>query len=820
MTILNTLIEISIYAIIIFIVLVLFKRICKNKLSPAFHFGLWALLILRLMLPFTVESGFRLIQFSEPEIQWSEVQKTEIEAAGNGQEALRAKNNQPELSSDKNITMQGKNPTVAQEFSPPAKKILKVLTIQDIVLLVWLAGALAVITYFIMSYKRLKRNIKVNFVFPPAMLKLLLAECREELGIRKNIKIICQKEMSGPALLFPSTILMPSEMVATMEEEQVKMAIRHELMHVKRKDSLVCILMMALLAVYWFNPIVWIAYKMIREDMETACDAMVVKHLGAKQRYDYAETLLSIFSKQRKPQLLLGMALGNGKKTAEKRIRGIFMKQKSKKTVKSFALVLTAVLLIGCFTTACKPTPKSDTVIGKGQEYLKEYENKKEVKNDLNSIPEKWEASFDIAKGTVDIDAQIVLPDAENFPIIKVKPDEIMNEDVERFTQYFMKGKTLYEANPDEIKTKEEIQREILEIQRSINDPNSDFNELRESNGEESYQAALAEKQGNIDRLKEEYKTAPEVVNLKESNGHFKDKSEVKQYTEADYWISEDGQTKHSPPQAYNDDRRVTIQADLGGETPAFLSAYKYESLRFSYIRFENFSEFSPKDGIVEGKNKSAKLSLSYEQAESMANDAMQKLGFDEFMLDTGGIQTWIYPYRPEKEFYAFYYTRCANGVPVTYTNNAFFETGTQTLEHFEFWEPEYIKICIGDSGFVEFSWESPTQVIETVTDNAQLLPFDEIQRIFERQIKITGAWNNSPGLLNRNLKISTVKLGMCRIALKDNPNEYIVVPVWDFFGESHEKYPDEEFTEDIYRHSYLTINAIDGSIIDRSIGY
>ena len=59
MTILNTLIEISIYAIIIFIVLVLFKRICKNKLSPAFHFGLWALLILRLMLPFTVESGFR-----------------------------------------------------------------------------------------------------------------------------------------------------------------------------------------------------------------------------------------------------------------------------------------------------------------------------------------------------------------------------------------------------------------------------------------------------------------------------------------------------------------------------------------------------------------------------------------------------------------------------------------------------------------------------------------------------------------------------------------------------------------------------------------
>lgn len=110
--------------------------------------------------------------------------------------------------------------------------------------------------------------------------------------------------------------------------------------------------------------------------------------------------------------------------------------------------------------------------------------------------------------------------------------------------------------------------------------------------------------------------------------------------------------------------------------------------------------------------------------------------------------------------------------------------------------------------------------MIETVTDNAELLPFKDIQQIFERQIKIAGAWENSSSLIDRQLKINKVRLGLCRIAMRNNPDEYIIVPVWDFFGESHEKYPNEEFTENMYRHSYLTINAIDGSIIDRSLGY
>jgi bla regulator protein BlaR1 len=157
-----------------------------------------------------------------------------------------------------------------------------------------------------------------------------------------------------PALLIPHTILMPMENLVAMDETQVRFALRHELMHYKRRDHLVSVLLSVLQAVYWFNPFVWLAFRQMRLDMEVACDNAVVKTMSSREKSGYALLILSLFTRKT-CQRVLGLAQGNAKRVAEKRIRGIYMDEKSRPAVKAVSVIVTMLLLVGCFTTACQP---------------------------------------------------------------------------------------------------------------------------------------------------------------------------------------------------------------------------------------------------------------------------------------------------------------------------------------------------------------------------------------------------------------------------------------------------------------------------------
>jgi beta-lactamase regulating signal transducer with metallopeptidase domain len=97
----------------------------------------------------------------------------------------------------------------------------------------------------------------------------------------------------------------------------------------------------------------------------SACDSMVVGHLSLEEKRYYAHTLLSMYKKASAPQMVPGMALGGTRRNAEQRIRGIYMKRKSKFNIKMIAVLLAGVIGVCCFTTACQPTPESEIVVNK-----------------------------------------------------------------------------------------------------------------------------------------------------------------------------------------------------------------------------------------------------------------------------------------------------------------------------------------------------------------------------------------------------------------------------------------------------------------------
>ncbi|MDD2502255.1 MAG: DUF6034 family protein [Clostridia bacterium] len=291
---------------------------------------------------------------------------------------------------------------------------------EEILLTVWLVGVGIGLMYLAILYALLKKQIRRNAITPSKRLIKQLEEVKAQLHIKGDVRILGQCEYGMPAILFPNKILMPFDTLISMRDEEVKYVLRHELMHFKRKDHLLSIVLSILNAVYWFNPIVWIAFKQIRSDMETACDSDVVRHFSRTEKTTYASIILSLFSKKQYGSLVVGMVQGSTRKIAEKRIKGVFMHHRTQPKGKIAALLLSLLLLFSCFTTACQPTPEKQIVTGKNPDSLEEKIGQRADSQDKGGSIQLSEITFTGADEivTVHVDADARIP--ERMPVVQV----------------------------------------------------------------------------------------------------------------------------------------------------------------------------------------------------------------------------------------------------------------------------------------------------------------------------------------------------------------------------------------------------------------
>ncbi len=138
-------------------------------------------------------------------------------------------------------------------------------------------------------------------------------------------------------------------------------------------------------------------------------------------------------------------------------------------------------------------------------------------------------------------------------------------------------------------------------------------------------------------------------------------------------------------------------------------------------------------------------------------------------------------------------------------------------------WPYERIVIGVDDSGIMQFSWVGNSKIIKTNDTSVKLISFEQIKDIFKENMGIKYAYSDESVLVSKYF-VTKIILGMTRIKNKDG---YLLVPVWDFFGKIVTSTSDETMETildgsgvDQSCLSFLTINALDGSIIDRSIGY
>ena len=176
-------------------------------------------------------------------------------------------------------------------------------TVMTLLAVIWLVGVVVLLAYTTFSYWQLRRKVDTAIL------------------LRENIY---QSEyVESPFILgiIRPRIYLPFEMDAA-EQAYV---LAHETAHIRRKDHWWKPLGFLLFAVYWFNPLIWIAYILLCRDIELACDEKVIRKLESVQRADYSQTLLAYGIDRRN---IAACPLAFGEISVKARVRSVMNYQK------------------------------------------------------------------------------------------------------------------------------------------------------------------------------------------------------------------------------------------------------------------------------------------------------------------------------------------------------------------------------------------------------------------------------------------------------------------------------------------------------------
>ena len=294
---------------------VLVLRLISKRSPKWVNVLLWGIVALRLVLPFSIESALSLI----PSAETVSPAVVQFDPA-------------PTITSGVNIIDNAVNPSLSEHFAAvPTASVTPLYVWTEIAGWVWLIGLGAMLLYALVSYLRLRRRVSVS------------------LCVRENI-YLCDA-ISSPFILgvVKPCIYLPSG----LDEVQRQNVLSHEQAHLARRDHWWKPLGFALLAVYWFNPVLWLAYALLCRDIELACDERVIRTMDESAVKTYSTVLLAC-SMPRKAVITCPLAFGEV--GVKERVKNALRYKKPAFWVVAASVAVCVVVAV-CFLT----NPPTDT---------------------------------------------------------------------------------------------------------------------------------------------------------------------------------------------------------------------------------------------------------------------------------------------------------------------------------------------------------------------------------------------------------------------------------------------------------------------------
>ena len=293
---------------------VLLARLLLKKAPAWIKCGLWAIVGLRLVWPFEIESVLSAVPSTQtipPAALYDPV---------------------PEVHTGISYLNSAINPGFAQTFQPvPSASVNPLQVATTVAAWVWIAGVIAMLAYMAYSYLRLRHLVVVRMSAGEGV-------------------YLCDRVESPFILGFiRPKIYLPSD----LPKEKWDSILAHEQAHIARRDHWWKPLGFLLLTVFWFHPLLWLAYILLCRDVELACDEKVIRGLSPEEKQRYSQTLLEC-SMPRK--WITACPLAFGEVGVKERVKNVLNYKKPSFWIILIALIVCTVVAVCFLTDPVDPT--------------------------------------------------------------------------------------------------------------------------------------------------------------------------------------------------------------------------------------------------------------------------------------------------------------------------------------------------------------------------------------------------------------------------------------------------------------------------------
>ena len=301
-------------------VAVIIARLPLKKSPKVFSYALWSVVLFRLVCPFSFSSRLSLLGFMPSSQAGSAPARYIPEDAGMIKLPLV------------DIAFKRINAAFSSSIPPAAAPLAK-LNPMDILIflgaLIWLTGMAVMLVYAAIAYLRLKRRISTA---------TLVSENIYESDLIRS-PFVCG--FVKPKIYLPLSL--------TGEEREY--ILLHEKTHIQRLDYIVKLVAFLVLALHWFNPIMWLCFSLMTRDMEMSCDERVIQKTSGLKVTSYSRSLLALASQKKMPA---PGPLAFGESNVKARIKNLLDYKKP-----AFWLIIASIAIVAVLTVMLVSNPVS-----------------------------------------------------------------------------------------------------------------------------------------------------------------------------------------------------------------------------------------------------------------------------------------------------------------------------------------------------------------------------------------------------------------------------------------------------------------------------
>ncbi len=345
---LKTILFLSLSGSILALLLFVGRPLLKNKVSKAFSYYIWLLVLLRLAVPLPAPINITdILSHSEPqEVSNILPKQTGSPVVNITDQSVGIPTVVPPVQSMASQERQSSKADNGQTSAKTQRSFDLWDFLQRSLLWLWLTGAIVGIGWFFIAYAVFSRRIRRSCTAPHGD-DIAVFEC---LRGNRRVRLFCSSHINTPMFIGiwrPVIVLPQFAYVHNGMEKELSHILRHELTHYKRKDVLYKWLVVAVTSLHWFNPLMILIRREIGRSCELACDEAVIRNMSAEEKRFYGNMLLSLAANRKLPAGIIATTLCEEKKELKERL--ISIKNYKKKSAWAVALTLIlALLLTGC----------------------------------------------------------------------------------------------------------------------------------------------------------------------------------------------------------------------------------------------------------------------------------------------------------------------------------------------------------------------------------------------------------------------------------------------------------------------------------------